>query len=83
MEQPLPAGNQELPAPTPLDQPATMNIAAAARVLGIGRQTAYELARQGKLPVLRLGRRLVVPKAALERMLSEAGSARVEMKSNE
>ena len=72
MQQEPPEGNQESPAPTPLDQPATMNIETAARVLGIGRQTAYELARQGKLPVLRLGRRLVVPKAALERMLAEA-----------
>ena len=41
--------------------------------VGIGRQTAYDLARQGKLPVLRLGRKLLVPKIALERMLSEAG----------
>ena len=58
--------------PTPV-QPATVKVEEAARILGIGRQTAYELARQGKLPVLRLGKRLVVPKVALERMLAEAG----------
>ena len=52
---------------------ATVNIAEAARLLGIGRQTAYLLARQGKLPALRLGKRLVVPKVALEQMLADAG----------
>ena len=52
---------------------ATVNIPDAAEILGIGRQTAYDLARQGKLPVLRLGKRLVVPKVALERMLADAG----------
>ena len=72
MEQPISPANQDL-TDTIQPEPATMNIRAAARVLGIGRQTAYELARQGKIPVLRLGKRLVVPKAALERMLAEAG----------
>ena len=68
MEQPISPDNQDHQL-----ESATMNIRAAARVLGIGRQTAYELARQGKIPVLRLGKRLVVPKVALERMLAEAG----------
>jgi len=54
---------------------ATVNIPDAAEILGIGRQTAYDLARQGKLPVLRLGKRLVVPKVALERMLADAGKS--------
>jgi hypothetical protein len=37
--------------------------------LGIGRSLAYELARNGQLPVIRLGRRLVVARPALEKML--------------
>ena len=48
--------------------------------LGIGRTLAYRLARTGGLPVpvLRLGRRLVVPRAALDRALRlEADRARV------
>ena len=51
----------------------TLKIEEAAQILGIGRQTAYSLANSGRLPTLRLGRRLVVPIAALERMLAEAG----------
>ena len=51
-----------------------LSIAEAGRALGVGRSTAYALARTGQLPVLRLGpRRLVVPKAALLRMLATAG----------
>ena len=52
----------------------TMSVEEAGKALGIGRSTAYALARQGALPVLRLGaRRLVVPRAALLRMLDRAG----------
>ena len=42
-------------------EPATMKVEEAARILGIGRQTAYDLAARGELPgALRLGRRWVV-----------------------
>ncbi len=50
----------------------TYTISEAARVLGISRGSAYEAARLGTLPVLRLGRRLIVPRAALELMLDGA-----------
>tara|TARA_Y100000588_G_scaffold103673_1_gene113027 strand:+ start:1951 stop:2136 length:186 start_codon:yes stop_codon:yes gene_type:complete len=51
----------------------TLTVEEAAKVLGIGRQKAYELAREGKLPVLRLGKRILVPRIALDRMLERAG----------
>lgn len=51
----------------------TLSITECAKNLGISRNLAYELARTGRLPVLRLGRRLLVPRAALDRMLTEAG----------
>lgn len=38
--------------------------------LGIGRTKGYELIRTGELPALRFGRRVVIPRAALERMLA-------------
>jgi excisionase family DNA binding protein len=47
----------------------TYTIEEAARVLGIGRGLAYELARRDEIPVLRLGRKLVVPRARLEDLL--------------
>ena len=53
---------------------ATMTVEEAGHLLGIGRGLAYEAARRGELPVIRLGRRLLVPRAALLRLL-EAGEA--------
>lgn len=48
-----------------------LSIPETARMLGISRGLAYELARSGQIPVLRLGKRLLVPKIALERLLSQ------------
>lgn len=50
----------------------TLSVEEAARVIGIGRGLAYELARTGRLPVVRFGRRMVVPRAQLEAMLQAA-----------
>ena len=54
-------------------QVLTVTVAEAAKLLGISRNSAYECVIRGEIPALRLGRRLVIPKAALDRMLSEAG----------
>ena len=48
-----------------------LTIAEAAEVLGISRAFAYELAARGELPVIRLGRRRLVPRKALLAMLGE------------
>ena len=52
----------------------TLTVEEAAQRLGIGRGTAYEAAKRGEIPTIRLGKRLVVPKAALERMLTLGSS---------
>lgn len=50
---------------------ATMNVEEAAGLLGIGRNTAYDLAKRGELPgALRLGHRIVVSRKALEAFLA-------------
>jgi excisionase family DNA binding protein len=48
-----------------------LSVPEAAKLLGISRGLGYELAQTGKLPVIRFGRRLLVPKAALDRLLSQ------------
>ena len=51
----------------------TMTVKEAAEILGISRATAYMLANTGQIPIIRLGeRRLVVPRAALMKMLERA-----------
>jgi excisionase family DNA binding protein len=51
----------------------TLTVEEAGRWLGIGRSAAYAAAKRGDIPVISIGRRLVVPKDALERMLAGAG----------
>ena len=55
---------------------ATLSVEETAKMLGIGRTLAFDLARRGELPgVLRLGqKRLRVSRAALERYLAEGSS---------
>jgi excisionase family DNA binding protein len=47
-----------------------LSVEEAARALGLGRNSAYQAVQRGEIPVIRIGRRLVVPKAALERLLA-------------
>ena len=41
------------------------SVPEVAELLGISRAFAYELVARGELPVVRLGRRVVVPRVAL------------------
>lgn len=49
----------------------TLTVEEAARLLGIGRGAAYEAARRGELPSVRLGRRILIPRHALGALLGE------------
>jgi excisionase family DNA binding protein len=64
------------PASAPAEAPAdeerlTYTLNEAARRLGISRALAYEAANRGELPVCRIGRRMLVPRAALLRLLED------------
>jgi excisionase family DNA binding protein len=50
----------------------TVSVEDAGRILGYSRNTAYEAARRGELPTIRLGRKIRVPRAALQRLLDGA-----------
>ncbi len=52
----------------------TLTVDEAAQVLGISRALAYELIARRQIPSLRLGRRIVVPRRALEVILEQAGA---------
>lgn len=77
-----PAGNGP-PASTPTtsdSDPAdllrgdrlALTVTEAGSLLGISRALAYELVARGELPSIRLGRRLVVPKVVVLRLLGLA-----------
>jgi excisionase family DNA binding protein len=54
---------------------ATYDIAEAGRLLGIGRNQAYEAVKRGEIPIIKIGRRLLVPKVAFDRILDGAKGA--------
>jgi excisionase family DNA binding protein len=47
----------------------TYDVEEAGRLLGLGRNTAYQAVKVGTIPSIKIGRRLLVPKAAIDRML--------------
>ncbi len=59
--------------PDPETEP-TITVPRAGRALGLGRASAYAAAEAGQIPTLRVGRRLLVPTAALRRLVGLDGS---------
>lgn len=49
----------------------TMTVEEAAAALNISRGLAYEAARDGRIPTIKIGRRLLVSRRALERLLEK------------
>lgn len=49
----------------------TLTIPEAAKKLGIGRNQAYEAAKNGQIPIIKIGKRMLVPSAALSALLGE------------
>lgn len=47
----------------------TVTVEEAAELLGVSRAFAYELVARKELPSLKLGRRVIIPRRALERLL--------------
>ena len=50
----------------------TITIPEFAKAFGINRATAYRMAKDGTLPVIRVGKRILIPKVALQRWLEDA-----------
>lgn len=47
----------------------TLTVEEAAETLGVSRAFAYEAVRRGEIPSIRIGRRILIPKVGLERLL--------------
>ena len=48
----------------------TVSVERAGQIVGISRTAAYAAVARGDLPSLRIGRRVVVPRKALDRLLA-------------
>ena len=47
----------------------TLTVTEAGQLLGISRNSAYEAARRGEIPTIRVGRRILVPRSRLDELL--------------
>lgn len=50
------------------------SVEEARRLLGLSRGLMYEAVRTGQIPSLRIGRRILIPRAALEQLLNGSSS---------
>lgn len=51
--------------------PLTLRVEDLMPILGIGRNTAYELVRSGQIRSIRIGRQLRIPKDAVQEYLTQ------------
>jgi excisionase family DNA binding protein len=54
----------------PTQKRRTVTIAEAAEVLGISKGCAYDAAKRGEIPTVKVGRLLLIPADGLDRLLS-------------
>jgi excisionase family DNA binding protein len=53
-------------------QRLTLTVPEVAEALGISRMAAYSAVRAGVIPAIRIGRRVLVPRVALDRLIEAA-----------
>ena len=53
----------------------TLTVNEAGKLLGLSRNSSYAAIRRGEIPSVRIGKRILVPRAALQKLLNgdEAG----------
>jgi excisionase family DNA binding protein len=51
---------------------ATLTVTEVAKLLRISRGSAYEAIQRRQIPHIRIGRRILIPKKALDRLLNSA-----------
>lgn len=52
----------------------TYEVEEAGRMLGISRGAAYQAVQRGELPSIRIGKRIVIPRAAFDRLLADGAA---------
>lgn len=68
MNVPDPLVQPTMKVPDPLIQP-TMTVNQVAPIYGLGRWAAYQAVKAGQIPSITIGRRILIPTAAVRRQL--------------
>lgn len=53
--------------------PMTLTVEEVSKLLRVGRNTAYRLIQEGNIRCIRCGRKIIIPKDALEEFLTKIG----------
>ena len=54
-----------------MEDKLTLSVEETAKLLGIGRNLCYDRVKTGEIPAIKIGRRLLVPRSALEKLLAD------------
>ena len=54
----------------------TYDVKTAAKLLGLSKNSAYQACLKGEIPHLKIGKRILIPKVQLERLLLANGEAK-------
>jgi excisionase family DNA binding protein len=57
------------------DKKATMTVAELAEYVGLGKNSTYAAVKRGDFPSLVINGRILIPRAAIDRMLEGSGKA--------
>ncbi|MEM8697024.1 MAG: helix-turn-helix domain-containing protein [Pseudomonadota bacterium] len=52
-------------------EPVTISVSGAAKALGLGRTSIYELINEGRLETIKIGRRRLIKTASIRRLVEE------------
>jgi excisionase family DNA binding protein len=64
---------------TKRDAPAVFTVCEVAKILRIGKISAYQAIARGDVPCIRIGRRILIPRHALELVLNQFPVPKSEM----
>jgi excisionase family DNA binding protein len=56
--------------------PTVLTVVEVAKILRIGRLSAYQAIERGEVPSIRIGRRILIPRTALEQLLSRHSTSK-------
>jgi excisionase family DNA binding protein len=59
-----------------MDVRPVLSVDEAAELLGLNRNSVYEAAKRGELPSIRVGRRVLISRAGLQRLLDEGNAGK-------
>lgn len=57
-----------------MDKRLCISVTELAAMLGLSRNNTYDLVKQKQLPSIRFGKRILIPRVAIEEMLKKGGA---------